>query len=359
MLTLQNHLAISPQRTITILPVFPFMPLPDSWTVHNPSDEDDGSLEAERIIKHTPSTLSLRVVPSTVDEEFKLLLMMNSAGGGWLFEGDSKVENVFDKALSFVEIFQSELSNETEPAGYLNALGSGLAKASLSPASTLSVNSDPENDIEIFFNGYIPFHFSGPMTEGAELCCPPGATLSDETHYRTTLSSEPLESSYHVVWKESFGKGIGWYCPECDPNTLEDINRLNIPCSKEWISYMEKLQSGETGEGGLPPISESGHLSGGMIVRLFQSDILKQEQHSEANSEETSWYYDQEEHRRIVHTPEEWGQFVVGGDEDILLKCDIAKVDLRYNNDTEARFAAVHNPRVVDREPRTYPWDKE
>jgi hypothetical protein len=337
------------------------MNLPDSWEKKDPSKEDEDALKSERIIEHKPSTLNLRVIPSTHDEKFQLLIMMSSAGGGWLFEEDDKVEDVFDEALSFVEIFQSVLEENINPgtAEYLKALGGALIKADLSPTPSLSVDSTPENDVESFFNGYIPFHFSDPMTEGAELCCPPGASLMDETHYRTTPSSEPLHSSYHIVWRESFGKGLGWYCPDCSPSSLADVDRLNIPCSDEWNDYIEKLGSGETGEGGLPPTPESGHLSGGMVVRLFQSDVLKREPDSEAESDETGWYYDQETHRRIVNAPEDWGQLVVGGDEDILLKCDIIGVNFSYNNGTEAKFAVVRNPRLIDRETRIYPWENE
>lgn len=337
------------------------MHLPDDWNRGDSSNENDDALSSEWVIKHTPSTLTVQVVPSTIDEKFHLLLMMNSAGGGWLFKGGNKVKDGIDKALSFVDTFQSALDDEVElnTTDYLRGLGEALSQANLSLPSMFSVDRTPESDVETFFNGYIPFHFSDPMTEGAELCCPPGASLNDETHYRTTPSSEPLESNYHVVWEESFGKGLGWYCPDCNPHSLEDVDRLNIPGSNEWKKYMEKLESGASGEGSVPPIPESGHLTGGMIVRLYQAGVLKQESHSGESSGDAKWYYDQEEHRRIINTPEEWGQFVVGGDKDILLKCDIIGVNFSYNSGAEGRFAAVRNPRIVHREDRTYLWEEK
>jgi len=334
------------------------MDLPDGWVVEESSDED--SLQTERLIKHTASTLTVCVIPSTTDERFQLLLEMDSAGGNWLFEGGDTLDNAIEQALSFINIFQSYLDDEADTTSteYLEALGEGLSKADLSLPSTLNMGKSPDNYIESFFNGYIPFHFTNPFTHDAELCCPPGASLESETHYRTSPPPEPPTSSYHVVWKESFGKGLGWYCPNCNPNSLADVNRLNIPCSTEWNKYMEKLEAGKTGEDGLPPIPESGHLSGGIVVRLFQSGVLKKYDSTETTSEEVSWYYDQDAHQQIIDHPEEWGQFVVGGDEDVLLSCDMLKADLDYNNGTETRFAVVCNPEIIDREVRTYPWDE-
>jgi hypothetical protein len=232
-----------------------------------------------------------------------------------------------------------------------------------------------EHEISSFFNGLV--HGATERGNGFNFRCPEWADVfpmhGPGVHYE--LESEIQNTRFHIGWNGTWGKIISWYCPNCQPESLEDINRLNVPYSETWCDEIDKLAD-YTGK--QPPMYYLAMLWPGKntvkddnivvpdapieteTVNLHGPDdeVTSSTREQYQTSEETSWSFDHDAlARRLQDGPESWLGYLNGYSEDILLECDLVEVEVELDSGGKAIELVLQNAEVLERETRSYPWE--
>lgn len=248
-----------------------------------------------------------------------------------------------EAARQFVEHFESIISDRDgiidSPAIH-SATYESLKNSPYRPAPTNETPSSNtyQTEAERFFDGYIP-----------------GGTLGGRPHYGSALSCPPpwhsdghseawegvKDTKFHMVWDGDYGFVVGWYCSDCNPQSLQDVERGWIPFSKEWDEAMQQTEA----EMGM--IGANIWMATRPDTQLESDDPIK-----DAISIDILEDY--------FKTPERWemwaGVPLWPGDTDLLINCDLVEVETpsRFSGDGEL---VIRRPKVIDQEERTYPWN--
>lgn len=354
--------------------------LPPYWTKisRNEDTSADGSsllrsdvLEAYvSVYVNDRDGIHLYVLPDSYDTSGWLLLHTHQ--NRWMRNVGDDAEEAEEIVTEFVETYDDS-HDDLDGASEAKRTNTALADAFGQVVPTTFRSGDGRAS---FFEGAV----HGATVRGNGVTeCPEWANVfpmhGPDTHY--VLKSEIKDTRFHAGWNGTWGRMISWYCPKCQPESLEDINRLNIPYSETWWDEIDELAD-YTGE--QPPlyyltmlwswddryapkdnkiVVPDAPIESETVTRYGQdSEETGSTEERYQTSAETSWSIDHDAlAKRLQDGPKSWLGYLNGFDEDILLGCDFVEIEVELESGGKAAELVIQDVEVLDRETRSYPWE--
>lgn len=263
----------------------------------------------------------------------------------WIVESDPGTRD--ENAERFITRYEDELTHSKKPPAASTIEGAtfnALQHSAYRPAP--STNQSPtgtsQTAVERFFDGYIPGGTIGPLPHyGPALSCSP--PIHGDGHSEAYEGVK--DTKFHVVWNETHGFVIGWYCPDCDPQSLQEVERGWIPGSDDWEGIMNQSEAE----------SENWTVTGNILMAIRPAS-------SPGPDTPIGEVIETAELRDYFESPEKYGLWagvpLWPGTEDYLIQCDLVRIDTPTESGGEGELV-IRQPMVIDRETRVYPWNSD
>lgn len=183
-----------------------------------------------RVYVNDRDGIHLYVLPNSCDTSGWVLLHTNQ--NRWMRNVGDDAEEAEGIAAELVETYDDNRHDELDGVSEAKRTNTALIDALEKVTPT---TSHSEDERATFFEGTV--HGAKARGKGFHAIeCPEWVDVfpmhGPDTYYE--LKSGVKDTRFHAGWNGTWGRIISWYCPKCQPESLEDINRLNVPYSETW-----------------------------------------------------------------------------------------------------------------------------